>query len=96
MPRGLDFWIHVTPRAKRSEVGGLRGDAIRVAVREPALDGRANQACLRALARAFGVRPGAVELAAGARGRRKRIRIGGDEPALRQRLSELAAEPRVG
>lgn len=86
----LAFWIHVTPRASRSRVAGRRGDALRVAVQAPPLEGRANAACVAALAQAFAVARGAVALDAGARGRRKRVRIAGPRDALARRLEELA------
>jgi uncharacterized protein (TIGR00251 family) len=61
-----------------------------VAVSEPPVEGAANSACVRVLARAFGVSIADVELEAGSRGRRKRIRIAGDAEALATRLTLLA------
>ena len=90
-PPGLSFWIHVTPRARRAAVGGLHGEALRVAVTEPPVDGRANAACVSVLARAFAVRRADVELDPAARGRRKRVRIRGRCAPLEARLAELAA-----
>jgi hypothetical protein len=88
---GIGFWIHVTPRAKRPRVGGLHGDALRVAVSAPPVEGEANEACARALAGAFGVVRGAVGLDPGARGRRKKVTIAGDPDALERRARALAA-----
>ena len=87
---GLAFWIVVTPRARRESVGGCRGGALRVAVVEPPVEGEANAACARALARALGVRRAAVRLAPQAKGRRKRVVVEGEAPALARRLRELA------
>jgi hypothetical protein len=92
---GVAFWILVTPRARRERVGGCHGGALRVAVVEPPADGEANAACVRALARALGVRRDAVSIAAGARGRRKRVAVAGEAAALRARLQALA-EPAAG
>jgi uncharacterized protein (TIGR00251 family) len=89
-PAGFGFWIHVTPRARRAAIGGRHGDALRVAVREAPEAGRANAACLAALAGAFAVSGARVELEAGARGRRKRVRVAGDRAALKRRFEELA------
>jgi len=88
---GISLWIHVTPRAPRERVGGARGDALRVAVREPPVAGEANAACARALATALGVPRSAVVLAPAAKGRRKRVRVTGDPQALEQALARLAA-----
>ncbi len=89
---GVGFWIHVTPRARRPGVGGSHADALRVAVVEPPVGGRANAACAKALARVLGVRGNAVELDPGARGRRKRVEIRGEPDDLELRLRQLAAE----
>jgi uncharacterized protein len=88
---GISFWIHVSPRSKRAAVGGSHGDALRVAVREPPLEGEANAACVQALADALGVTKRAVMLDPGARGRRKRVRVEGDPVHLEQRIRVLAS-----
>ncbi len=87
---GIAFWIHVTPGGKRVAVAGAHGDALRVAVQAPPLEGRANAACVEALAAAFAVKRGAVSLDPAARGRRKRVAISGDPAALAARLATLA------
>ena len=89
-PEGFSFWIHVSPRARHTGVGGRHADALRVAVREPPEGGRANAACAAALAEAFGVGRADVALDPGARGRRKRVRIDGDPTALARRFETLA------
>jgi hypothetical protein len=86
---GIGFWIHVTPRSKRPGVGGAHGDALRVAVSAPPVEGQANEACARALAEAFGVARRAVEIDAGARGRRKKVAMIGEPGALERRLRTL-------
>jgi len=88
---GIRFWIHVSPRSKRAAVGGIHGDALRVAVREPPLEGEANAACVRALAEALGVATRAVILDPGARGRRKRVGVEGDPVRLEERIRALAS-----
>ena len=89
---GIAFWIHVSPGAKREAVGGAHADALRVAVPAPPREGRANAACARALASAFGVKRGAVALDPAARGRRKRVQIAGNATELAARLAALARE----
>jgi uncharacterized protein (TIGR00251 family) len=93
MGEGLAFWIHVTPRARREAVGGRQGDALRVAVAAPPVGGKANEACVQALAEAFGVKRRDVEIDPGARGRRKRVRMSGETRALEAKLQELAGTP---
>jgi uncharacterized protein len=67
--------VIVKPGSKAPGISQENG-ALIVRVRERPVDGAANTACVRALARFYGVPPGAVELVAGARGRRKRFTIG--------------------
>jgi uncharacterized protein YggU (UPF0235/DUF167 family) len=56
-------------------------------VRERAIDGAANQACIRMLSNALGVPPSRIELKQGARGREKRFAVDGiDEALARRRL----------
>jgi uncharacterized protein (TIGR00251 family) len=93
---GVGFWIHVTPRAKKPGVAGIHGDALRVAVSAPPLEGKANAACVAAIAEALACRRGDIALDPASRGRRKRVRVDGDPAALRERLSTLAQSPRVG
>jgi len=78
--------IQVVPRASRLAVGPLVGDRLRVAVTAPPVDGAANQAVIQALADAFGVRRGDVEIVHGATGKRKTVRITGASQATLERL----------
>lgn len=93
---GLGFWIHVSPRARKSGAGGLYGDALRVSVRAAPQRGAANAECVRVLAQALGVARTRVGLAGGAKGRRKRISIEGEPGQLEAALLMLASRPRVG
>jgi uncharacterized protein YggU (UPF0235/DUF167 family) len=82
--------VRVKPRSSRRRVGGRYGSALVVAVREPAVDGRATAACLEAVADAFDVRPGEVSLITGASSRTKVVEvIGAPERVLTARLERL-------
>jgi uncharacterized protein (TIGR00251 family) len=70
------FTVRVKPGASREAVGGRwRDDALIVAVRAKAVDGKANAAVRAALADAFGTRPSRVEIVTGARSRDKVIKL---------------------
>ena len=72
----MRFTIRVKPGAKRDAVGGRWGeDALIVAVAAPAVEGKANDAVRRALAKAFGVRRQDVVIVAGERGRDKIVEL---------------------
>lgn len=85
--------VRVRPGARAEAVGGCwdgpRGPALLVEVRARAVDGRANEAVVAALASAFGVRRADVTITAGARGRDKIVEVTGDESVLRDRAAAL-------
>ena len=67
--------LHVQPGARRTEVAGLHGNALRIRLAAPPVEGRANDALLRFMAEAFGVALRDVELLRGAGSRFKQLRI---------------------
>ena len=67
--------IHVQPGARRTEVAGLHGDALKVRIAAPALEDRANEALIGFIAQRLGVARRAVSIAAGARSRDKRVEV---------------------
>ena len=69
--------IRVQPRASRDQVLGLRGEAIAIALKAPPVDGAANAALLKLLARKLHLPVAAIELVRGATGRSKWIRVDG-------------------
>ncbi|GAA2661749.1 MULTISPECIES: DUF167 domain-containing protein [Actinosynnema] len=72
----LKFVVRVKPGAKRDAVGGRWDErALVVAVAAPAVEGKANEAVRKALAKAFGVRRQDVEIVSGERGRDKVVVI---------------------
>ena len=81
--------VRVRPGASRTSVGGERDGALVVAVHAPAVDGRATEAVLRAVADAFGLRPRQVRLVSGQRSRTKVVALTGDRAVLAARLGEL-------
>lgn len=80
--------LHVQPGARRSEIAGTHGDALKIRLAAPAVDGRANACLIEFLARRLGVAKSNVELVAGAAGRRKRVRIRGAAPQALASLGE--------
>lgn len=69
--------LHVQPGAKRSEIAGLHGDALKLRLAAPPIEGRANDALLRFVAELFGVPLRQVELRQGGQSRHKVVAISG-------------------
>ena len=83
--------IRVRPGAKSNRVGGVVGEPPRlvVAVQAPAVDGRANEAVAKVLAKAFEVRARDIRIVYGELARDKRVTIDGETGQIEQRLNEL-------
>ena len=90
-PKPGDLIVHVQPRATRTTVVGAHGDAIKIRLAAPPVDGAANEALVRFLAERLGVRPSDVTIVRGLTGRRKTIRIAGMTAVIaRDRLLPMA------
>ena len=72
---GASFAVRVQPGASREGVVGPYGDAVKIALTAPAVDGKANDALVRYLAGLLGVPRMSVEIASGALSRSKVVRV---------------------
>ncbi len=80
MVRPTTVPFYVQPRASKTEVVGRHGDAIKIRVKAPPVDGAANEELIRFLAKRFKVPQKAVELVSGSSSRHKQIAIEGVTP----------------
>lgn len=79
--------VRVQPRAREDEIAGERNGALVVRVTAPPVEGKANNAARKLLARRLGVAPSRVSVVRGASSRDKLIEVDGmDAEALRRRL----------
>ena len=76
----MELRVRVTARASRDELVGLRDGVLHVRVSAPPVDGKANQAVCRLIARAVGVGKTSVRVVRGERSRDKVVTIEGVEP----------------
>lgn len=84
---GATFAIKVQPRASRNAIIGELGDALKIALTTPPVEGRANETCIEFLAKVLKVPRSSVTIAAGETSRNKVIRVAGLSAAdVRQRL----------
>ena len=75
--QGATFAIKVHPRAKKDAITGEVGDALKVSLTSPPVDGRANEACIDFFAKLLKVSRSSVTIAAGESSRNKVIRVSG-------------------
>jgi uncharacterized protein (TIGR00251 family) len=79
--------VRVQPRARRDEIAGEREGRLLVRVTAPPVEGRANEAVRKLLAKRLGVAPGRVAVVRGQAGRDKLVEVEGlDEAELLRRL----------
>lgn len=84
---GATFAVKVHPRAKKNAVAGELGDALKLSLTAPPVEGKANQACVEFVAELLSVPKSSVSIAAGESSRQKVIRVLGlSADQVRQRL----------
>ena len=89
---GIVLNLHIQPRASKSEVCGVQGDALKIRLTSPPVDGAANKLCREFLADLFQVPKSAVEIISGETSRHKRVKItAGDTARLQQIVDSITA-----
>lgn len=74
---GAILTVHVQPKASTTEYVGIHGDALKIRVAAPPVDGAANDELIRFLARQLSIPPTSVRIQSGASGRHKRVLVEG-------------------
>lgn len=77
-PQGTYLSLQVVPNAKKTEVIGPHGEALKLKIKAPPVDGKANGEIIDFLARTLGVRRNAVSIVSGETARVKRVLIVGN------------------
>ncbi len=84
---GVTFAVKVHPRARKDAITGEVGDALKLALTSPPVEGRANEACIEFFAKFLRVPRSSVTIAAGQTSRQKVIRVAGlSAAAVAERL----------
>jgi hypothetical protein len=73
----LEFRLHVLPRAKRSEIAGLHGGALKVKISAPPMDNAANRAIIQYFSTLLGIPKSNIQILSGLKSRDKRLQIRG-------------------
>ena len=85
---GISFAVKVHARAKKNAITGEFGDALKLSLTTPPIEGRANEACVEFLAKFLKVPRSSVTIASGVTSRNKVIRVSGvTAQYVRERLS---------
>lgn len=67
--------VHLQPKSSRDEICGTHGDALKIKITAPPIDGKANAHLIKFLAKQFGVAKSKIELISGETSREKRLRV---------------------
>ena len=87
---GVTFAVKVQPRARKNAITGTVGDAVKLALTAPPVEGRANQAVIQFLAEVLEIPRASITIASGETGRNKVVRIGGvSRQTVERRLTEI-------
>jgi len=85
---GVSFAVKVHPRATNNAITGETGDALKVALTAPPIDGKANAVCIDFFAKLLKVPRSSVTIASGQTSRNKVIRVAGISPeTVRTRIA---------
>lgn len=79
--KGVTLRLHIQPGAKKTEAAGLHGEALKIRLAAPPVDGKANACLVAFLADRLGVAKSAVSLVGGESSRAKRVRVCGVDRA---------------
>jgi uncharacterized protein len=83
---GVILRLHIQPGAKKTEVAGLHGEALKIRLAAPPVDGKANACLIAFLADQLDVAKSSISLISGDTSRAKRVRISGVDPALLKKV----------
>lgn len=85
-PEGVVFKAAIQPKSARNEIIGVRGDALKIKLTAPPVEGAANRMCVEFLARSLKVRKSDVEIVRGKGSRTKQVLV---RSATRKKVESL-------
>ena len=86
----ITLTLHIQPGAKKTEFAGLHGDALKIRLAAPPVDGKANEALIKFMAERLDLAKSAVTLKSGQTSRRKVLEVEGADAALIATLANPA------
>ncbi|MBL7179254.1 MAG: YggU family protein [Desulfobacterales bacterium] len=90
--RGIIFKVFVQPRSSKNMIAGLHGDALKIKLKAPPVDGAANKMCIEYLAKCLNLPKSSLEILSGHASRTKRIlvRFAGKNDASKTEAEQLS------
>jgi uncharacterized protein (TIGR00251 family) len=90
---GVTFAVKVHPGTKKNAITGELGDALKLSLTEPPIDGKANAACIEFFAKLLKLPRSSVTIASGQASRQKNLRVSGlSAEEVRRRIGILASK----
>ena len=80
-PKGVSFKVYVQPKASKNEITGMHGDAIKIRLTAPPVDGAANKMCLKYLAKCMSVPASRLDILSGHSSRTKHVLLKNEQDA---------------
>ena len=74
-PEGLILSVRVQPKASRNAIHGAHGEALKISLTAPPVEGAANKACIAFVAKKLGLPKSAVSILSGQTSRNKRLLV---------------------
>jgi uncharacterized protein len=90
--QGVSFAVKVHPRARKNAITGSVGDALKLSLTAPPVDGKANQAVIEFFADLFAIPRSSVTIASGETSRNKVVRVSGMSRSLVEQRLALASD----
>lgn len=95
--KGVTFAVRVHPRARKNAITGTVGDALKLALTAPPVEGKANQAVIEFFAELFAISRSSITIASGETSRNKIVRVSGVSAegvwqSLQKALEDLVIE----
>jgi uncharacterized protein len=84
---GIQFFAAIQPRASKNEISGVMNGALKIRLTSPPVEGAANKACIKFLAKQLGISASRVDIVGGLTSKNKIIHVEGmDESAFLQKV----------
>jgi uncharacterized protein (TIGR00251 family) len=89
---GIILKIRVIPRASKASIQGVMGDALKIRIQSPPVDGQANAALIKFLAKQWNIPKSKIEILSGTTHRNKRLLITKPSKEMKAELRSLESE----